>query len=241
MAALSRAASDSCHAKGAFVVAAILYFYERPRIAHLAAASQKLAQDRLLFIHRQINPRLRIEGLNQFVFVLIDDNAAGPFDLAYFLRGDGGVAAGEDDFGIFVGTVDAPGHIAGVAGSLGGDGAGVDDDFFGLSRVIDQFVTGSQKLAAHCFDLALVEATADGVQENFHGHDCSVEGGKVAKWGRTLVVAHNRAGTRPRPYFAYKLHSACTTFADLISRIKAVLKKKSIHRLHRFHRFCRFV
>lgn len=140
VAALAFAAGNGGDAEGAFVVAAILHFDEGAGIA--GRACQKFTHDRFLVKQGQVDAGLGVEHWHEVGFLFVDDDAPRALHFAQFFRGDGGVTAGEQDFGGVVLAVDATGHAAGVFGRFGRHGAGIDDHFIGNGRFRDNLMTG---------------------------------------------------------------------------------------------------
>ena len=167
MPALPRATGDGGHAKGAFVVAPILYFNEGAGSA--GGSRMELAQKWLLVVNGQVGVNERVNALDELGFVAVGDNGRGSLNPRQLLRGDGGVAPCQQNVGRVVEFVEPPREHAGIAGRLGRDGAGVDDDFICLGRVGHHLMASRQQLPSHCFYFAVVQPATNAVQINFHG------------------------------------------------------------------------
>ena len=116
--------------------------------------------------------------MGEFVFFAVVDHFGDPLDGVEFVGADGGVTAGEIDVGRVVLAMDATGLFAGIAGRFGRDGAGIDDHFIGVGRLVDDFMASSNELAGKGFYFAVVKTTADAIEEYFHGFD-RAEGGRM--------------------------------------------------------------
>lgn len=140
-------------------------------------------------LHRgDLNERLReqAEGDGRregFVAVAEDGGDAG--QCGKFLRRALGVAAGDDDVGRRVATVDAADVGAGSAIGLGGDGAGVDEDDVGAGRQRIGLAGGGER-GADGFRIGAGGAAAEIF--NVKGHRAAPRGGgRVASWAEGPV------------------------------------------------------
>ena len=91
------------------------------------------------------------------ILVAVADHGGDAGQGGDFLRRSLGIAAGDDDAGLGIGSTDAADVGAGVAVGLGGDGAGVHHDHIGVPQV-----GGGERVQA-------VEAGGDGVSVGLAG------------------------------------------------------------------------
>ena len=109
-------------------------------------------------------------GLGQleqsFLFGVADDQINTDSD--HLRRGELGVAAGDDDRRRWVGAFELADELAALSRCDGGHGAGVEDAEVGWNARPDHPVSCLRQAAGHGFDLADIEAAADGLETNLH-------------------------------------------------------------------------
>ena len=162
--AAARTSGDRDHAEGATIVAAILDLEKSAGPGGVAGFEEL----QIVGVGgRRIEKTLGLGEFEQSVlFGIADDQIDANFD--HLRRCELGVAAGDDDRRRGVGLFELADELAALSRSDGCHGAGVENAEVGWSARPDHPVSGLREAAGHGFDLADIEAAADGFETNLH-------------------------------------------------------------------------